>query len=199
MFSSGLSEHLCRQFIPQYATMAPAERTTAKHRFFDSGQVCSDEDWQTYQREVKEGTRMPTKLLVVEGGCDGFQPFRRRIWSTWMWGYRLVGVNWALGNLGQMEIVTAICEGATEGKAAHIVAALDAQEFIELSPPSADERERGCTDGMLSPPCVSIMLVCVPSSVSSTVCFMLHSLQALTTTHAQVSCIQRSCVMLTCG
>jgi hypothetical protein len=157
MYASGLSEHLCREFIPGYDSMGMPGRRTAKHRFFDSGQVCSDEDWQHYMQQVNHGTRPRTKLLVVEGGCDGFQPYRRRIWSTWMWGYRLVCVDWALGNLGQMEIVTAMCEGATEGKAAHIVAALDAQQLMELSPPSADERERGGLNGALSLQCASGM------------------------------------------
>jgi hypothetical protein len=104
--------------------------------------VCSDAEWQQYTQEVSEGKRRRTKLIVVEGGCDGFQPYRRRVWSTWMWGYRLTGVNWRLGDLAQMEIVTGICEGATEGKAAHIVAQLDACRLKELAPPCADERER---------------------------------------------------------
>jgi hypothetical protein len=92
---------------------------------------------------VSEGKRRRTKLIVVEGGCDGFQPYRRRVWSTWMWGYRLTGVDWHLGNLAQMEIITGISEGATEGKAAHIVASLDAHRLKELAPPSAHERELG--------------------------------------------------------
>jgi hypothetical protein len=143
MYSSGFSEHLCRHFIPAYATLEPAAQRTAKHRFFSSGQVCSDAAWRRYTQEVSEGKRRRTKLIVVEGGCDGFQPYRRRVWSTWMWGYRLTGVDWHLGNLAQMEIITGISEGATEGKAAHIVASLDAHRLKELAPPSAHERELG--------------------------------------------------------
>jgi hypothetical protein len=142
LFGSRLSDHLCRHFIPSYQHMLPEEKRTAKLRFFDTGQVCDDAEWVQYKEEVEDGRRPRTKLLVVEGGCDGFQPYRRRIWSTWMWGYRLTGVNWAMGNLAQMEIVTAISEGATEGKAAHVVAALDAHELKALAPPSAEEQER---------------------------------------------------------
>jgi hypothetical protein len=140
MYASGFSEHLCRKFIPHYDLMDPAGRATAKYRFFATGQVCSDENWQVYTQQVNEGKRLPTKLLVVEGGCDGFQPYKRRVWSTWMWGYRLTGVNWQVGNLSQNELITAICEGATEGKAAHIVARLDAAELKDLAPHSAHER-----------------------------------------------------------
>jgi hypothetical protein len=162
LFGSRLSEHLCQHFIPGYAEMEQSERRNAKLRFFDTGQVCSEEEWLQYNKEVEEGTRLRTKLLVVEGGCDGFQPYRRRVWSTWMWGYRLTGVNWALGNMAEMEIVTAISEGATEGKAAHVVAALDANELKDLAPPSADERERGALGVLyyLTASCICSLLAC---------------------------------------
>jgi hypothetical protein len=80
---------------------------------------------------------------MVEGGCDGFQPFKRRVWSTWLFGYRLTCVNWYEGGASQFEIVTAISEGATEGKAAQVAAGLDAQQLIQLCPPSATERVNG--------------------------------------------------------
>jgi hypothetical protein len=123
--------------------MGPDEARKAKIRFFDSGQVCTDTEWDRYTMEVRTGTRRRTKLLMVEGGCDGFQPFKRRIWSTWLFGYRLTGVNWFEGGASQFEIVTAISEGASEGKAAQVVASLDAQQLIQLCPPSATERLNG--------------------------------------------------------
>jgi hypothetical protein len=125
--------------------MAPEQARTAKLRFFESGQVCTDAEWEQYNSEVAAGTRRPTKLLMVEGGCDGFQPFKRRVWSTWLFGYRLTCVNWYEGGASQYEVVTAISEGASEGKAAQVVAGLDAQQLIQLCPPSASERLHGCT------------------------------------------------------
>lgn len=60
-----------------------------------------------------------------------------------MWGYRLQCVCPREGETDDMAIVTSICSGATEGKAAHVVAALDAKELEALAPPTADERQRG--------------------------------------------------------
>lgn len=151
LFSSKLSEHLCTHFIPDYALLPADRQRIAKLRFFDTGQACTEPEWQQYREEVAAGTRQRTKLLVVEGGCDGFQPFKRRVWSTWMFGYRLTCVNWLVGASGQYEIVTAISEGSSEGKAAHVVAALDAQHLIELCPPSAGERARGLHGVPLQP------------------------------------------------
>jgi hypothetical protein len=80
---------------------------------------------------------------MLKCGCDGFQPFKRRVWSTWLFGYRLTCVNWYAGQSSQYETVTAISSGASEGKAAQVVAALDAPQLIQLAPPSAAERLRG--------------------------------------------------------
>jgi hypothetical protein len=148
VYSSKLSEHLCHHFIPGYGdmcTQSPERAREAKLRFFDTGQVCSDAEWQQYTEEVEAGTRRPTKLLMLEGGCDGFQPFKRRVWSTWLFGYRLTCVNWYDGQSSQYQIVTAISSGASEGKAAQVVAGLDAQHLVELAPPSAAERLQGLT------------------------------------------------------
>jgi hypothetical protein len=142
LYASPWSEHICREHIPCYENMSPERQQINKYRFFSTGQVCDDVEWGQYQLEVNNGSRMRTKLLIVEGGTDGFQPHNRRQWSTWVWGYRLNGINWALGNVSGMEIVTAICEGATEGKAAQVVAYLDAQQFRTMAPPIASDRER---------------------------------------------------------
>jgi hypothetical protein len=142
-YSSRLSDQMCNRFIPGFQNMEPQQRRTAKLRFFETGQVCTDTEWEQYTLDTQAGRRQRTKLLVVEGGCDAFQPFKRRIWSTWMMGYRLTCVNWYDGHASDFEIVTAIAEGATEGKAAHVVAALDAQQLRLLSPPSAHERMHG--------------------------------------------------------
>jgi hypothetical protein len=159
VYSSKLSQHLCEYFIPGYRSMcrtAPTKAREAKLRFFETGQVCTDTEWQQYNLEVEAGTRRPTKLLMLEGGCDGFQPFKRRVWSTWLFGYRLTCVNWYHGESSQFEIVTAISSGASEGKAAQVVAALDAQQLVQLSPPSAQERTLGQTGAVLvpNPPCM---------------------------------------------
>jgi hypothetical protein len=143
VYSSRLSEHLCNYFIPGYSLMGPVEARKVKIRFFDSGQVCTDAEWDQYVAEVRAGARRRSKLLMVEGGCDGFQPFNRRVWSTWLFGYRLTCVNWYEGCASQFEIVTAISEGACEGKAAQVAASLDAQQLIQLRPPSAIERMHG--------------------------------------------------------
>jgi hypothetical protein len=143
VYSSRLSDKICRHFIPDYDDMpAPAARI-AKIRFFQSGQVCTDDEWRQYTEEVQAGHRNRTILLMVEGGCDAFQPFNRRVWSTWLMGYRLTGVNWYEGRDSDFEIVTAIASGATEGTAARVVAALDAQDLVQLSPPNAQERTHG--------------------------------------------------------
>jgi hypothetical protein len=145
VYSSRLSDKICRHYIPYYDDMtAPAART-AKLRFFETGQVCTDEEWFQYKAEVQAGNRNPTKLLMVEGGCDAFQPFNRRVWSTWLMGYRLTGVNWYEAHSSDFEVVTAIASSATEGTAARVVAALDAQELLQLSPPTAKERSEDMT------------------------------------------------------
>jgi hypothetical protein len=145
VYSSKLSEHIREYFIPGYGTMSPQHARVAKLRFFETGQVCTDAEWEQYLSEVADGRRYPTKLLLVEGGCDGFQPFRRRVWSKWLFGYRLACVGCSDGMGSQYEIVTAISSGASEGKAAQVVAGLDAQQLIQLAPPSAVERMHGAT------------------------------------------------------
>ena len=143
LFSSELASHLCQEFIPGYKEMDPGQQATAALRFFDTGQVCSDQEWQQYQLEVQQGVRQRTKLLLLEGGTDGFQPYNRRQWTTWMLGYRLVNMNWRQEGAGQGEIVTAISEAAVEGKAVHVVAQLDAKQLVNLAPPPASSREQG--------------------------------------------------------
>ncbi len=152
VFSSKLSRHLCTLFIPGFSDMTEQRQRTVKLRFLESGQVCTDAQWDQYVEEVRDGRRQRTLLLTVEGGCDGFQPFKRRVWSTWMMGYRLRCVNWYDGKASDYEIVTAISEGATEGKAAQTVAMMDAQQLILLSPPSASERVNGA-EGAFSLQC----------------------------------------------
>lgn len=139
-YSSQLSEQFCYMFIPGYQEMSGPCRRKAKIRFYASGQVCSDQVWEQHQCDIQQGHDTSTRLLVVEGGCDAFQPFKRRVWSTWLFGYRLVAINPLTASKGVFEIVTAIAEGKSEGKAAHLVAALDAKELRELAPPLATER-----------------------------------------------------------
>jgi hypothetical protein len=150
VYSSRLSDNLCKHYIPDYDSMSAHEARKAKIRFFHSGQVCTDEEWRQYRAQVEAGERNRTLLLMVEGGCDAFQPFDRRVWSTWLMGYRLTGVNWYDGRDSDFEIVTAIASGATEGTAARVVAALDAQDLLLLSPPSAMERRNGLS-GAVAP------------------------------------------------
>jgi hypothetical protein len=165
LLSCGWSEHICAVHIPDYSAMDPDERKRAKFRFFLTGQVFSSEaEWLRYNDDVECKRCKRSVLLVVEAGCDGFQPFRRRIWSTWMWGYRITNVNWALGNLAQVEIVTAISEGATEGKAAHVVAALDAEELKAMAPPTAEARDRG-PSGVTCPSVTHMLDAAVPLAV----------------------------------
>jgi hypothetical protein len=157
LLSSTWGDYICEVHIPHYREMSNDDRDNAKYRFYHTGQVLSSEaEWLQYYDDVAEKRRKRTVLLVVEAGCDGFQPFRRRIWSTWMWGYRITNINWALGSTAELEIVTAICEGATEGKAAHVVAALDAEELKAMAPPSAYERLRGLQGVFLLNTCILI-------------------------------------------
>lgn len=134
VFSSDLSERMCHLFIPQYEHMDDDTRREYKIRFFSTGQVCTAEELAEHTSRVQSGEAKRTMLITVEGGCDAFQPFKRRVWSTWMYGYRVCCIDWFTAEKGEFEIVTAISEGAAEGKAAHVVAALDAQEMIELCP-----------------------------------------------------------------
>jgi hypothetical protein len=144
LLTSDWALQVCREYIPDFESMGLEQAMTAKRRFFTTGQVfSSEEEYEEYTREIEAGERQRTLLLLVEAGCDGFQPFNRRIWSTWMWGYRLQCVCPREGETDDMAIVTSICSGATEGKAAHVVAALDAKELEALAPPTADERQRG--------------------------------------------------------
>jgi hypothetical protein len=140
VYSSQLSEHLCMRFIPNYAHMSDEVRRDYKIRFFKTGQVCTQQEWAEHTSRIDEGQAMRTMLVMVEGGCDAFQPFKRRVWSTWLYGYRLQAINWTTTAVGEFEIVTAISEGAAEGKAAHIVATLDAQQLASLCPVVATER-----------------------------------------------------------
>ena len=140
---SRLADHLCEYFIPGFAHMSPDEALQAKCDFFTTGQVfCTPEVRKQYLEEVRDGVRWETILLVVEGGCDGFQPFKRRIWSTWMFGWRLLNIDVVGGGSSYCEIVSAISSGASEGKAAQTVTGLEALQLKALAPPSAQEREQ---------------------------------------------------------
>lgn len=140
VYSSALSEQLCTQFIPDYDQMADDVRRDYKIRFFRTGQVCTAQQMAEHTLKIDAGQAMRTLLVTVEGGCDAFQPFKRRVWSTWLYGYRVQCINWSTAAKGEFVIVTAISEGAAEGKAAHIVAALDAQELTRLCPLLASQR-----------------------------------------------------------
>jgi hypothetical protein len=165
VYSSVLSEDIAKWHIPGYMGMAPDQQRAVKSRFFSTGQVCSDAEWELYCQQVQAGERKRSVLLMVEGGCDAFQPFKRRVWSTWLMGYRLTCVNWYDGRASDYEIVTAISEGASEGKAAQVVAALDAQQLLQLAPLSATERvddlsgEASRTAPLASRLCLSIQLL----------------------------------------
>lgn len=82
-------------------------------------------------------------MLVVEGRCDAFQPFRRRQWSTWLHGYRVVCINWNTAHKGDFDVVTGIAAGKYEGKTGHLTALLDAEHLKELSPMLACKRGVG--------------------------------------------------------
>lgn len=81
-------------------------------------------------------------MVLTEAGCDAYQPFDRRIWSTWCWGYRILNAAVVGGGASACEVVTAISCGESEGKAAQTVAGLDALQLCDLCPPSAAERVR---------------------------------------------------------
>lgn len=141
-YSAKVSDHICKYFIPGFGKLTPEKKRLAKIMFLQTGQVCDRAELDRYHREVEEGIRPLTVILLVEAGCDGFQPFKRRIWTTWMYGYRVICVDWTQGESGGFEVVTAISEGASEGNAAHCVAALDAADLAsDLRPPSAEERQ----------------------------------------------------------
>lgn len=134
VYSSEVSETLCNLFIPEYQAMDDGTRREYKLRFFRTGQVCTAAQMEVHVSKVASGDALETRLLVVEGGCDAFQPFKRRQHSTWVHAYRLVGIDWHTQDKGSYEAVTAICDGASEAKAVHLVAALDAQQLLELCP-----------------------------------------------------------------
>ena len=153
VFSSELSEDLCCHFIPGYSRMLDPVKREYKVRFFRTGQVCTSQEMEQHTAKVAAGQAIETILIVVEGGCDAFQPFKRRVWSTWLYGYRVQCINWYTGEKGHFEIVTAISEGKAEGKAAHIVAALDARQMNELCPRLASQRTAAHTGEAFPPPC----------------------------------------------
>lgn len=139
--SSRLCERLCNHFIPGYRQMGEEMRRQAKYDFFTTGQVFTSREMRDrWIREVEDGTRNETLLFLVEAGCDGFQPFRRRVWSTWMYGYRIINVDVVGGGSSHSEIVVAISSGKSEGKAAQTVAGLEALQMKDLAPPSAMQR-----------------------------------------------------------
>lgn len=57
-----------------------------------------------------------------------------------MYGYRLTTVPMSQQGSYHFQIVTAISEGATEGKACHVVAQMDSQELAQLCPPTAQQK-----------------------------------------------------------
>ena len=164
-FSSLLSEHLCHHFIPYYDQYTAQEQQGLKARFFITGQACTQEQYDEHVDLVASGGEDPTRLVVVEGGCDAFQPFRRRQHSTWLHGYRLVSVDPMTAGRSEFEIVTAISEGTSEGKAALTVAALDGDELEQLRPWTAFERQARMADSSAPLP-----TGCSPSRASGQRC-----------------------------
>jgi len=150
VYSSRLSDALCDYFIPHYGGMDPDVARAAKIQFFESGQVLPQHEYEAYKVGVAEGVLRPTKLLLVEGGCDGFQPYQRRQCTTWLMGYRLMCVDWETGHRTDYEVVTALSEGESETKAAQVVCGLDAQQLLRLRPPSAAERIAGQLTGAVA-------------------------------------------------
>lgn len=141
-YSSQLSDHIAIAFVPGFADMLSDEQREVKAIFYKTGQFCTEEQFLRMEADIAAGRQRPSRLIVLEGGCDGFQPYRRRQWTTWMLGWRIKGIDWRQIARKETQIVTAISEGAVEGKAASVVAALDAQELLRLMPPTAGDRLR---------------------------------------------------------
>jgi len=89
------ADNMCRVFIPGWDNMGKEAQLRDKARFFKTGQGLTEEQWIDYQAQLQAGCAGggsdldPTRMLLVEGGCDAFQPFQRKVWSTWIFGYRL--------------------------------------------------------------------------------------------------------------
>jgi hypothetical protein len=140
VYSSQLSEQLCEIFIPGYKSMDEDSMRQYKVRFLSTGQVCTAQQFTQHTASIVAGTSLRTMMLLVEGGCDAFQPFKRRVWSTWLYGYRIQGIAPSTAAKAEFEIVTAISQGSAEGKAADVVTSLDAQELLQLCPLPASKR-----------------------------------------------------------
>lgn len=78
IFASQLCARFCQLYIPGWDELDDKERLEAETRFLRTGQVCSDDQLHPHQG------RMRTILLFVEQASDGFQPFQRRVHSTWV-------------------------------------------------------------------------------------------------------------------
>lgn len=139
VLSSELGKHLCRYHIRGWDGLSPADKRTRALRFFETGHGCTAIEWGKHLEEVQQGTTLPTVLIILEGGTDGFQPHERRIRTTWAMGYRVVNMDWRWEGSGEGEVVTALSESAVEGKACLTVTRLDAEQLVKLTPPSAGE------------------------------------------------------------
>jgi hypothetical protein len=84
MFASRLCERFCELYIPGWREMHPEDRVDAETRFLTTGQCCREEDLHPQSGKTR------TILLFVEQGADAFQPFKRRVHSTWVQGLRWV-------------------------------------------------------------------------------------------------------------
>jgi hypothetical protein len=79
--NSELGSHLSDFFIPSFSNLPEAEKRNIMCRFFETGQVCSAADLSAAP---------DTHLLMILAGADGFQPFKRRVHSTTLIGFRYV-------------------------------------------------------------------------------------------------------------
>ena len=79
LWSGDLAEHFCPLYVPGYSNMPENEREEAAEVFLTTDQTCKRDKLQNHQ---------PTVLLLLEGGIDAFQPFKRKVHSTWVAGTR---------------------------------------------------------------------------------------------------------------
>lgn len=151
MLSSHLAHYLCRIFIPGFDTWDRRKQRTMALRFFLTGQVLTDEEWNHYEILVHQNPDNATKLIILEGGADSYSPNKYKTHSTWMQGFKVVNIDWREHAYSQGEIVTALSGAAVEGKAVQTVAQLDSKLLKKLEPPTAAYRKRHNLKGIQRP------------------------------------------------
>lgn len=140
--------HLSRTFIPQLDAMSQSDQHDALVNFYLSGRASPPSDGE----RASEAGRQ-TALLLLTMGMDAFQPWKRRVYSITLMGFRCVNVDLPcscmildLATLGLPKLY--ICDGLHVRLRLARIGTCDTYSLTKLlaqgTQPATDAFDKGC-------------------------------------------------------